>query len=194
MTPSDLSAALRPVLQALTTLSVRHFVAGSIASSFHGVPRASIDADIVAELAVHHTPQLLNALADGYYAPARRIADAIERHGSFGVIHLATMVKVDVFIAHGDADQASLSRAGWARLDDGFAVPVCSAEDSLLAKLTWFRRGGETSERQWTDIVGLLRVATMDHHYLDAGAELRGVTDLLDRARGDATSAPALEP
>jgi len=81
-----------------------------------------------------------------------------------------------------DADQASLARAGLARLDDGVDVPVCSAEDTLLAKLTWFRRGGEVSERQWTDVLGLLRVATMDTPYLLSAAEARGVADLLARA------------
>jgi len=187
VTPSDLSAALRPVLDALSALGVRHFVTGSIASSVHGVPRASIDADVVAELAPAHTPQLLATLARDYYVPEQRVSVAIEQHASFGVIHLATMVKVDVFVAHGEADQASLARVGRARLDDGFEVPVCSAEDSLLAKLTWFRRGAETSERQWTDILGLLRIAMMDHEYLRVGAQSRGVIDLLDRARTETT-------
>lgn len=185
MTPSDLGTALRPVLGVLAGLGVRHFVTGSIASSAHGVPRASIDADIVAELVPAHTPALLAALASDYYVPIHRVADAVRQRSSFGVIHLATMVKVDVFVAHGDADQASLARVGRARLDDGTEVPVCSAEDAVLAKLTWFRRGGETSERQWSDILGLLRVATLDMTYVRSGAEARGVSDLLARAVAD---------
>lgn len=188
MTPSDLSAALRPVLGVLADLGVRHFVTGSIASSAHGVPRASIDVDVVAELAPVHTQPLLDALANDYYVPVQRVAEAIRQHASFGVIHLATMVKVDIFVAHGDADQASLVRVRRARLDDGADVPVCSAEDSVLAKLTWFRRGGETSERQWTDILGLLRVAAPDMAYLRSGAEMRGVADLLDRAVAEVTA------
>ena len=105
-------------------------------------------------------------------------------------VHPATMVKVDVFVAHGEADLASLARVGRVRLDDGRDVPVCSAEDSVLAKLTWFRRGGETSERQWTDILGLLRVASLDHAYLRTGAESRQVADLLDRAMVEIDSPP----
>ena len=182
MTPADLGAALMPVLDAFRLLGVRHFVAGSIASSAHGVPRASIDADVVAELVPEHTQALIAALAGAYYVPTQRVADAIQQRTSFGVIHLSTMLKVDVFVADGDADQASLARAGVARLDDGVDVPVCSAEDTLLAKLTWFRRGGEVSERQWTDVLGLLRVATMDTPYLLSAAEGRGVADLLGRA------------
>ncbi len=61
--------------------------------------------------------------------------------------------------------------------------PVASAEDTVLAKLEWFRRGGETSERQWWDILGILRVTTgLDRAYLRRWADSLGVTDLLDRA------------
>ncbi len=185
MTPSDLSAALRPVLDALAGLGVRHFVAGSIASSAHGVPRASIDADVVAELQPGHGATLIGALASAYYVPVQRVADAIRQRASFNVIHLATMVKVDVFVAQGEADQASLGRVIRAQLDDGTEVPICSAEDSVLAKLTWYRRGGETSERQWTDVLGLLQVAALDMPYLREGAAGRGVADLLERALGE---------
>jgi hypothetical protein len=144
----------------------------------------------VAELSPLHADALLEALTTDYYVPAQRVTDAIRQHSSFGVIHLATMVKVDVFVAHGDADRASLARIGLAHLDDGTDVPVCSAEDSVLAKLTWFRRGGETSERQWTDVLGLLRVATLDMPYVRLGAESRGVADLLDRAVADVGPTP----
>lgn len=74
-----------------------------------------------------------------------------------------------------------------ATLDDAREIPVASAEDTVLAKLQWFRRGGEVSERQWTDVVGLLRVVgALDHAYLRSRAPRRGVTNLLDRAWADA--------
>ena len=57
----------------------------------------------------------------------------------------------------------------------------------MLAKLEWFRLGGETSERQWWDILGVLRVASgIDLAYLRHWAEALAVTDLLDRALADA--------
>jgi hypothetical protein len=187
VTPADLSAALVPVLDALARLGVRHFVAGSIASSAHGVPRASIDADVVAELAPVHAPALIAALADAYYIPQQRLVDAIQQRSSFSVIHLETMVKVDVFVANGVSDQRALGRIQLARLEGGVEMPVGSAEDTVLAKLEWFRRGGEVSERQWTDVLGLLRVAgPLDMEYLLEGARDRRVSDLLDRATAEA--------
>ena len=59
---------------------------------------------------------------------------------------------------------------------------------TILAKLEWFRRGGEISERQWTDVLGVLRagVASLDRRYLEEGARELAVADLLDRAFAEA--------
>ncbi len=99
MSDPDLLAALRPVLQVLGGLGVRHFVGGSIASSAHGVARASVDGDVVAELGPAHVAPLVAALRDTYYVPEERIRDAVARRASFSVIHLDTMLKVDVFVS-----------------------------------------------------------------------------------------------
>jgi len=97
--PADLLAALGPVLEALRTLGVRHYVGGSIASSVHGVPRASVDADVVADLEARHVAPLVAALREAYYVPDERVRDAVAGRRSFNVIHLDTMVKVDVFVS-----------------------------------------------------------------------------------------------
>lgn len=187
MITSDLAAALVPVLEALTRLGVRHCVAGSIASSAHGIPRASIDADVVAELLPAHARPLVEDLRSAYYVPEQRAIDAIGERGSFNVIHLETMIKIDVFVARNAADRQSLDRAQRVSLSSGEQVPVCSPEDTILAKLDWFRRGGEVSERQWSDVVGLLRVGrAIDRSYLVGQAETRGLGDLLTRALAEA--------
>jgi hypothetical protein len=188
VTRPDLLLALAPVLDALRGLGVRHYVAGSIASSFHGIPRASIDADVVAELLPRQARRLTAALRAAYYVPEARVVEALAGRSSFSVIHLETMVKVDVFVSRDRPfDRRALDRVRAATLEGGEAIPVSSAEDTLLSKLEWFRRGSEASERQWTDIVGLLRVSTdLDQPYLRHGAAELGVLDLLDRALGAA--------
>ena len=67
-------------------------------------------------------------------------------------------------------------------------VPVrfASPEDILLHKLVWYRLGNEVSDRQWGDIVGVIRVQakTLDGAYLRRWSGPLGVSDLLDRAGG----------
>ncbi len=188
MTASDLVAALRPVLAAFTDLGVRHFVGGSVASSAHGVARASLDVDVVAELEPGHVSRLVAALQNAYYIDDTRVREAVDARRSFNLIHLATMFKVDVFVSQQRPfDASSFARARPETLGQGpdeQAVPLASAEDVLLAKLEWFRRGGETSERQWEDVKGLVRVGkdALDLGYLRHWATLMGVADLLDCA------------
>lgn len=190
MSATELGAALTPVLDALTTLGVSHYVCGSLASSAHGVPRASIDADLVADVRPEQVAALIDALTGRYYVPEDRVRQAVRDGTSFSVIHLASMMKVDVFVvAESAVRQEELTRAGRARLDDGREFPVASVEDTLLAKLDWFRQGGEVSERQWTDVLGLLRMTTnLDQQYLERSASARGVVDLLERARRESRS------
>jgi hypothetical protein len=188
MTVAALTAALRPVIEAFAALGVRHFVGGSVASSAHGVARASLDVDVVAELEPSHVSRLVAALRDAYYVDEARVRKAVAARRSFNLIHLATMFKVDVFVSRQRPfDESSLARARREPLGQSpneLPAPLASAEDVLLAKLEWYRRGGEASERQWEDVRGLLRVGkgTLDVVYLRHWASLLGVADLLDRA------------
>lgn len=192
MTEADLVTALRPVVAAFDALGVRYFLGGSVASSAHGVARASLDADVVAELNPAHVDRLAQQLAGAYYVPIEQMRTAAAERRSFNLIHLASMFKIDVFVSKGRPfDRSAAGRARSHPIGEHTDTPffVASAEDTILAKLEWFRLGGGTSERQWWDIVGVLRVGTeIDREYLRRWAEALGVTDLLDRAFADATS------
>ena len=187
MTAADVVAALRPVADALDALGVRYFLGGSIASSAHGIARASLDADVVAELEPQHVDALANRLSPAYYVPLDRLRSAAAARSSCNFIHLATMFKIDLFVSKGRAfDREAAGRARPEAIDDGPDAPrfpVGSPEDTVLAKLEWFRLGGETSERQWWDVIGLLKVTRdADRDYLRLWAAALGVTDLLERA------------
>ena len=191
MTDPDLLAALAPVLRVLDDLGVRHFVGGSIASSAHGVARASVDGDVVAELVPGHVEPFVAALRETYYVPEERIRDAVARKASFNLIHLDTMLKVDVFVSKDRPfDRRAFERSRPAAIEgtSGATLPVSSAEDIVLAKLEWYRRGGEVSERQWTDVLGVLQAGTgdLDLRYLRRGSAELKVNDLLERALTEA--------
>jgi hypothetical protein len=86
------------VTDALETLGVPYVIGGSLASAVHGVVRATMDADLVADLRPEHTEPLARALGDAFYVDVEAIRDAIHRRSSFNVIHLETMFKVDIFV------------------------------------------------------------------------------------------------
>jgi hypothetical protein len=158
------------------------------------VARASVDGDVVAELGPAHVAPLVAALRDTYYVPEERIRDALARRGSFNVIHLDTMLKVDVFVSRDrpfDRRAFERSRPVSIQGKGGATLPVSSAEDVVLAKLDWYRRGGEASQRQWADVMGVLQAtgSALDRPYLRGGAVELAVSDLLDRALDEADRA-----
>jgi hypothetical protein len=185
----EILAALAPVSEALEILGIGYYVGGSVASSAHGLPRASLDVDLLAELRPEHVAPFCGRLGEAYYLDADRIRDAVTRQRSFNIIHLATMLKVDVFVSTGrpfDREAISRTRAEvFGEGEQARAFALASPEDTVLVKLEWYRKGGEVSERQWTDVLGILRVlgARLDDTYLDRWAEVLAVSDLLEKAR-----------
>jgi hypothetical protein len=189
LTGAELFAALRPVVDVLDRLSVRYYVGGSAASSIHGVPRASVDVDLTAELLPTHVRAFVDALSTDYYLVDERVRDAVARRRSFNAIHLATMFKVDVFVSRDRPfDREVLARAATRTRDAEGTYRFASAEDVVLLKLEWFRAGGEVSDRQWADVLGVVRAVAdkLDRPYLARWAPAIGVADLLERAQAEA--------
>lgn len=186
MSGDSLLAALR-VIDVLEELGVRYHLGGSWASSIHGVPRQTRDLDIVVDLPHSLVPILVSHLQSEFYLDEERIRHAIQRHSSFNMIHLTTGFKIDVFLhGSGEFDRLEFERSRPQRIttDQEREVVVKSPEDTLLRKLQWYRIGGETSERQWTDILGIVKEQgdRLDREYMGRWAEDLGVSDLLERA------------
>ncbi len=188
----DILAAVVPVLEAFEHYGVAYFIGGSVASSMYGMPRSTMDVDLVADVRPEQVQPLVERLQTAYYIDEQAMREAIDRRSSFNLIHLATMLKVDVFVPKARAfDREMFDRIHREQLIDGeaaqaFSLP--SAEDMVLAKLEWYRLGGEASERQWMDVLGILKVQapTLDTAYLQRWATPLNLVDLLDRALDDA--------
>ncbi len=168
-------------------LGVRYAVGGSLSSSLHGVMRSTLDVDIVADMRLEHIQPLVAALSPEFYADDEMIRGAIESHSSFNLIHYETSFKVDVFIPKPRAfDRMQLGRRTSATVatDPERSLYVTSPEDVILSKLEWYRMGGEVSDRQWRDILGVLKTQTgrIDLEYLREWAKELKVSDLLKRA------------
>jgi len=184
---SELRIAFDPVADALGALEIDYRIGGSVASSALGVGRSTLDVDIVADIREEHVDPFVARLTPTYYVDAESIRDAIRRRRCFNVIHLGTMIKVDVFVIGVQPyDRASFERVTVHGIggDRDRTFPLSTAEDVVLRKLDWYERGERVSERQWNDVLGVLRVQAeaLDLDYLRRWAVHLGVSELLQRA------------
>jgi hypothetical protein len=183
-----LSDTLRQITTALETLGIRYAIGGSLASSARSIWRSTMDVDLVAAMLPAQAEAFVRALGKDWYADLQTVRESIVAGRSFNVIHMRNVMKVDVFPAREEFHRTQLNRATVLPVGEG-QVPcaVTTAEDILLAKLRWYADGGEVSDRQWNDIIGLITTnPDLDAEYVNLWASRLGVTRLLERARADA--------
>lgn len=176
-------------LAALDRHSVPYAIGGSVASGLHGDPRATHDADVLVDLTRERAAALVRDLRPAFYVDEEGLRAALKEKGSFNVIHVEAARKIDVFVAgDGGLDREQLERAVLVRMETSegaVEIRVTSAEMMVLRKLDWFRRGGGESDRQWRDVLAILRVqrGRLDQEWLESEAAANGLTDLLRKAR-----------
>ena len=172
MNPEAPGSAVVGVTKALDAMEIPWFLTGSIASSVHGIPRSTNDLDIVAILPPNLAGVLVARLGKDYYADEAMIRSAFTNKRSCNIIWLDTMMKVDLMPPRCPFDTDAMRRRVFTTLSDGsgvtLPVAVASAEDIILSKLVWYREGGQTSERQLSDIRGIILVQAdrLDHGYI----------------------------
>ncbi len=178
---------LEAVIAVLDALRVPYLIGGSFASAVHGMARTTLATDIVADLRLKHVAPLVSALQDRFYVDEAAVHEALRDRSSFNLIHLTTMFKVDIFLPTGRPyDQAEFAHRAQrvVATDPERTAYVASTEGTILTKLEWYRLDGEVSERQWRDVLGILKAqgTVLDIAYLQEWAQPLGVADLLELA------------
>jgi len=191
MKKPDIIIALDMVIGCFEKLGIAYYIAGSVASSAYGIARATMDVDLVANIEISQVDRFVKALKTDYYIDAEMVRDAIHRSASFNLIHLETMIKIDVFIVKDQPyDSKALTRRRPDTLDEEGSRKfyLSSPEDIILGKLQWYHKGGSVSQQQWKDILGVLKVQAdkLDLEYLKHWASRLNISDLLSRSFDDA--------
>ena len=178
---------LQGVISRLGSLDIPYMVAGSFASSLHGLARFTQDADLVVNLGSFQVDAFLGAFAQEFFVDRGLILGALKRGTSFSIIHFESSFKIDFFVLGSQRfNREAFSPRALRQVDphSGFEAYVQTPEDAVLSKLGWYRQGGEISEIQWRDVVAILKqqAAQLDTDYLRKWATELSVADLLDRA------------
>lgn len=184
-------AVLLQIARIFDEQGIAYVVVGSFASSLRGLYRTTNDIDIIADIRIEQVNAFITALQNDFYADGQAARRAVTSHRSFNVIHFDSVFKIDIFVLSSDEfSQQQLAR----RQPEKFAPDVmqtfyvATAEDTILAKLKWYRSGGETSNTQWRDILGIIGAQgkDLDENYLRTWADKLNVRDLLERVLEEA--------
>jgi hypothetical protein len=181
-----------PAVRAFDRLGVSSYLAGSIASSLHGMQQLAQDVDLVVDLPRHRLPSLLALLGQHYVLDEEEARRAVRERASFPVIHLDTLMKVDVVLPRPSAFETAMRRlVAPATLDERCPpVQVASAPEMILIKLRRYQRDersrsdGMRDDSLWNDIVGMLKVQgpDLDLVLLEHWAEALEVAETWRRA------------
>jgi hypothetical protein len=186
----DLLVAMIPVIEVFECLGIRYCLSGSIACSVYGLPRGAQDIDFLADIQLEHVRPLIDHLQAAYTINEQALCDAIAQRSAFSLLHLSSLVKVDVILSRGTPFDSLVSqRARQLSLIEGYQPEwVASPEDVVLMGLEWYRECGATADDQWNDILGVLKVQTptLDLTYLRHVAQPLNVSGLLEQALIDA--------
>jgi hypothetical protein len=187
MTSPDLLDITLQVTGALAKLGIPYYIGGSLASSAFGMARATLDVDLVADIKNEHVLALEEALRDDFYIDKEMVLEAVRLRTCFNVIHMNTAFKVDIFIVKDrELSRIALRRRVKKNISEKGSAEVyfASPEDIILAKLEWHNASGRIGERQWMDILGVIKVqgSGLDIDYLKKWAAKTDVFDLLVKA------------
>lgn len=190
----DAIAVATLVANAIEAANGSYFVGGSLASSLQGEPRATNDIDMVVELPLGRIGEFVAALGKDFEVDIDMLRDALLHGRSCNIFYLPVVMKVDLFaVGSSQYDEVEFARRRRVPVrSSGEALLIKTPEDTVLRKLLWYREGGGVSERQWRDVIEVLRVSggAMDRGYLQQWSRRLGIAELLERARSQAESIP----
>lgn len=167
-------------------LNIKYAIGGSVASSIFGTPRFTQDADITVQLSIPAAESLYEKVSGHFYISKEAMYQAVNSKSSFNIIHLDAVFKIDIFIPNSEFENTLIARSHKNKIDESIAkeFSLVSPEDVILLKLKWYKMADCASDRQWSDVKGVLSVQKnkIDYDYLKIWANKLGLANLLEKA------------
>lgn len=178
------AGSLAEAIRLLERVAVPYMITGSVAGTYHGEPRSTLDIDIVIDPDGAALERLVDALAAAdFYVDRDAARVALRDRTQFNAIGTDAL-KIDFIIRK----ERPFSVEEFARRREvqlpGTSGFLATAEDVIVAKLEW--AVATDSERQLRDVAGILSVGgdAIDHAYLARWIAALGLTDAWTRVVG----------
>lgn len=178
MSPEEV---LKEVIGKLEKHKIDYMVTGSFASNLHGVPRTTLDADIVISASFEKIESFMKEIEKDFYTDLNIVKEAVEQRKMFNVVHYETGFKVDFIMKKaGSYYEKEFERRRIYQLA-GKPCFFTSPEDTILSKLVWAKK--TESERQFQDALGVAKIQwdNLDYEYLKKWSDVLNVSDLLKK-------------
>jgi hypothetical protein len=179
------NAAAARVIDALNTLGIDFFLAGSYSSNYYGIPRATQDADFVAVLS-NNIEVLSRELGPEFELDPQTSFEGIT--GTPRDIFQVPSIPFKIEIFHLSQDAHDQSRFARKRkvFDEmlGREVYIPSVEDVVVTKLRWEKRGKRGKDgSDIRDVIAVQGDEGFDWDYIHRWTEEHGTRELLDEIR-----------
>lgn len=179
---SDESTVLFVVAERLDAASIPYMLSGSTAMNVYAEPRMTRDIDVVVEIGAADVDTIVRIFAADFYCDRDMVQQAVDHPGSFNVIHMPTVIKVDLIVRKDTPYRRAEFERRRTLVVAGHAIWVVAPEDLVLSKLSWGKPSH--SEVQLRDVRNLIAcVTTLDWSYLEHWATALDVADLLAEVR-----------
>jgi len=168
-------------------LGVPYVLSGGVATIVYGEPRSTLDVDFAVHMGPDQARSLPAMAGETFVVDAGSALEAARTTSIFTMVHAESFMKIDVHIVpRSGIYKEEIERGRWQKLGPGHPdeIRIVTPEDLVLQKLRWYLEAGGISDKQWRDVLGILksRGHSLDFEYVRKWAPSLGVTEALDRA------------
>ncbi len=158
-----------------------------MASTTFGEPRMTLDVDMAADIHTQHMDRLLREIEQDFNVDPDWPRTEVAGRGTFQLMHKQSMIRVDIFVPEWtgfDLWKWEQRRRLITEATGPEGVDITHPEGVILQKLVWFRKTGDSSDRQWRDVLGVLKSqgAALDLTAVREWSHRLMIDDLLEKA------------
>ena len=171
------------VIDVLDHAAIPFMIVGSLASNFHGIPRATRDADFLIRLGSASISDLAAALPDDLRLEPQAAFEAVTGTTRYLVTLQQSPFVCELFLcSHDPHDTARFERRERVRVLSR-EVFMATAEDMIVTKLLWAMRANRAKDRDDVRNIIAVRGADLDWNYIEGWCATHGTTTLLGEIR-----------